>query len=450
MALGDKYSYTLQSCDPTTYPDMEDVCTQDTASPFSGLLVTIDNQIQTYRYLVVFNGVNTTVCQGWMPALTAAAFITCGDARYERLYRLRNCADPTEERTVLLDSSYTIDNVIRFDGECSCWKIITLVSNYTEEPTVLNTYGDCTSCLEDVTGNLCEYEERTIGYAVGVGLPKPEPPDRGFKECCYSNLVLADLADSNPFRNDYTSVYFKRQTPNDTVIYELVGQSTGTITLIDGTHGVEYPFGSTEQPDLSYFRVEWRKILDLIGEDIFTIKKTVTIGGVPVPVILTNSYELKQYSTNLADNTVRIDANMNGRLVRSNTDFRNTGYKNSLRLQGFFGEPQNKFTQDNVTYSSKNGVSYFDDQISMSNDVEYLFQAVQVPECIGRYLNKEILFGNEIFISDYNVNNYSYGFELTPVSLLDDTGATYPVKNRLVNINLTFTDRAKDNRKTNY
>ena len=450
MAIGDKYSYTLQSCDPTTYPNLVDLCTQDAPSPFGGLLVTIDNQNPTYRYLVVSTGVNTNACQGWMPSLTAASFDTCGDARFERLYRLRNCANPKEERNVLLDSSYTISNVIRFDGECSCWKIINLVSNYQEEPAVLTVYSDCTSCLEDVTNNLCDYEERTIGYAVGVEFPKPPPPDRGFKECCYSNLVLADLADSDPFRNDYSSVYFKRQTPNDTVTYELVGQSTGTITLVDGTHGIELDFGGAEQPDLSYFIVEWRKILALIGEDRFTIKKTITIAGVPLPPILSNSYELRQYTTRLADNTVRIETNMNGKLVRIDTDFRNTGYKNSLRLQGYFGDRQNKFEQDNVTFSSKKGVPYFDDQITMSNDYEYTFQAYQVPECIGRYLNEEILFGNELFVSDYNINNYSYGFELTPVQLLDDTGATYPVKNRKININLTFTDRAKDNRKTNY
>ena len=450
MAIGDKYSYTLQSCDPTTYPNLVDLCTQDAPSPFGGLLVTIDNQNPTYRYLVVSTGVNTNSCQGWMPSLTAASFDTCGDARFERLYRLRNCANPKEERNVLLDSSYTISNVIRFDGECSCWKIINLVSNYQEEPTVLTVYSDCTSCLEDVTNNLCDYEERTVGYAVGVEFPKSPPPDRGFKECCYSNLVLADLADSDPFRNDYSSVFFKRQTPNDTVTYELVGQSTGTITLLDGTHGIELAFGGAEQPNLSYFIVEWRKILALIGEDRFTIKKTITIAGVSLPPVLSNSYELRQYTTKLADNTVRIETNMNGKLVRIDTDFRNTGYKNSLRLQGYFGDRQNKFEQDNVTFSSKKGIPYFDDQIAMSNDYEYTFQAYQVPECIGRYLNEEILFGNEIFVSDYNINNYSYGFELTPVQLLDDTGATYAVRNRLVNINLTFTDRAKDNRKTNY
>ena len=382
--------------------------------------------------------------------MTAASFDACGDIRYERLYRLRNCANPKEERNVLLDSSYTVSDVLRFDGECSCWKIINLISNYQEEPNVLTVYSDCTSCLEDVTGNLCDYEERTIGYAVGVDFPKPPPPDRGFKECCYSNLVLADLADADPFRNDYSSVYFKRQTPNDTVTYELVGQSTGTIALIDGTHGIELTFGGTEQPNLSYFIVEWRKILSLVGEDRFTIKKTITIAGVPRPPTLSNSYELRQYTTSLADNTVRIEAIMNGKLLRVDTDFRNTGYKNSLRLQGYFGDRQNKFEQDNVTFSSKKGVPYFDDQITMSNDYEYTFQAHQVPECIGRYLNEEILFGNELFISDYNINNYSYNFESTPVQLLDDTGATYPVRNRLVNINLTFTDRAKDNRKTNY
>ena len=450
MAEGDKYNYTLQSCDIGSYPDIENVCTQNAASPYVGLIVTETGQSPLRRYLVVLNGINTNVCQGWMPSLTVASFDTCADPRFEFLHTLQNCQDQKELRFTLLDQFYSEGVVLQFDGECSCWKVVGKTSNHDEEPTVLNSYVDCTECIEEVVNGLCDYEERTIGYAVGVGLPKPEPPNRGFKECCYSNLVLADLSNSDDFYNDYTSVFFKRQTPNDTVLYELVGQSTGTITLVDGTHGVELTFGGTAQPDLSFFRVEWRKILSLIGEDTFVIKKTVSIAGVAVPPILSNNYELKAFSTTLADNTVRIDANMNGKLVRIDTDFRNTGYKNSLRVQGFFGDRQSKWEQDNVVFSSKKSIPYFNDQITMSNNYEYTFQAYQIPECIGRYLDEEILFGNELFVSDYNINNYSYGFEVTPVSLLDDTGATYPIKNRLININLTFTDRAKDNRKTNY
>jgi len=450
MAEGDKYNYTLQSCDAGSYPDIVELCTQDAPSPFDGSIVTINGQPPLNRYLVVLNGINTNICQGWMPSLTVAAFDTCADPNFEFLYRVLNCQNPKEERQVLLDQNYSEGSVLQFDGECSCWKVVGKTSNYKEEPTVLNAFSDCTTCIEEVVDGLCDYEERTIGYAVSVDVPKPPPPNRGFKECCYVNLVLADLSNSDDFYNDYTSVYFKRQTPNDTVTYELVGQSTGTITLINGTHGVGLDFGGSEQPDLSYFRVEWRKILSLIGEDVFVIKKTINIGGIPVAPILSNSYDLKSYSTALADNTVRVDARMDGKLLRADVDFRGTGYKNSLRLQGYFGDRQNKWKQDNVVFSKKNATQYYSNQITMSNDYEYTFQAYQIPECIGRYLNEEILFGNELFVSDYNVNNYSYGFEVTPVELLDDTGATYPVRNRKININLTFADRSKNNRKTNY
>ncbi len=60
-----------------------------------------------------------------------------------------------------------------------------------------------------------------------------------------------------------------------------------------------------------------------------------------------------------------------------------------------------------------------------------------------------MVLGNELFISDYNKNNYSYRHELTPVELADNRGEEYPVFTRDVNINLTFTDRYKSNRKIN-
>jgi hypothetical protein len=261
--------------------------------------------------------------------------------------------------------------------------------------------------------------------------------------------VLADLSDTDPYKNDFTSVFYKRQTPNDTVSYEIVGQSTGTTALVDGTHGVLYAFGGAEQPDLSYFKVEWRKILSTIGEDVFTIRKVLTIAGQNFTVDSLQNYNLKSFTQTLADKTVRIDSKLDGKLVRIDTDFRNSDYENSIRVQGYFGDRQANFEQDNVVFSSKKGIGYFEDQITMSNDWEYVLKAYNIPECQGRTIFEELIFGNQMYISDYNLNNHDYRYELQPVILSDDGGTEYQVRSRKANINLTFRDRSKDNRKTN-
>ena len=104
--------------------------------------------------------------------------------------------------------------------------------------------------------------------------------------------------------------------------------------------------------------------------------------------------------------------------------------------------------QDNVVFSDKKGVPLFESQITMRNDSEYQFQANNIPECISRDLRKFFIFGNEMFISDYNLNNHSYEYELYPV-VLEDITEEYPIQGRGVNIGMTFKNRSKNNRKTN-
>ena len=452
MSITDTYRYTLQSCNPGIYPDIIKVCTLVNPSPFAGLIVYIDKtpsaSVQAETYLLVSHGINSGSCSnGWLPNLAACDLTSCADPNNDKMYKLINCNDPKETRRVLFTAAKTLGVVVRFDGECSCWKVVELISTYTESPTVATVFEDCTACKKLVVSENCTYNERTIGYAVKVGTPAIEPPDRGFAECCYSNVVLADLSSTDEYKNDYNGVFYKRQTPNDTITYDLIGVSTGT-TILNGTHGTLYPFGTAEQPELSYFIVDWKKVLTLLGEDTYTIRKNITIAGVSF-VVDSNSFELKQWSLSNADKTVRIDSYMDGKLVKIDTDFKNSNYKNSMRIQGFFGNRKAKWTQDNLVFGSKKGKAYYEDQITMSNNFEYVFEAYNIPECITRELYSFMLFGNEIFISDYNLNNHSYLFELLPVTLLDDAGAAYNPTSRNANINLTFVDRTKDNRKTN-
>jgi len=384
-----------------------------------------------------------------MPQLGTTVLDSCADTNADKLYRVLNCANPSETREVLLSAAQTLGDVLRFTGECDCWKVSEVIANYDESPTILSTFTSCRACLAEVASELCAYGERTIGYAVSPQFPKAEPQDRGFAECCYTNLVLADLSDTSAYRNDFTTVYYKRQTPNDTVVYQLIGASTGTAVLVDGTHGTLYDYNGAEQPDLSYFRIEWRDVLSTIGEDTFTIRMVQTIAGVVNNVDSIVSYTLKQFTLALADNTVRMDWTMNGTLEKEGVNFKNTNYTNSVRTTGFFGDRTPNIEQDNLLYSNRKGVDYYQEQITMSNSYSYVYQASNVPECVTRPIFDEGIFGNEIFISDYNKNNHSYLYELLPVLLEDANGIDYPVKGRKAYINLTFADRAKNNRKTN-
>jgi hypothetical protein len=386
-----------------------------------------------------------------MPLLGAANLTSCVDSNNDKMYRLINCNDPKDTRDVLFAVAQTIGDVINFSGECDCWKVNELLSTYTESPTVAATYTSCEECLGTVAANVCEYEERTKFTALKAQDIVPEPPDRGFEECCYSNLVFGDVADpNNKYHNDFSTVYYQKQTPSDTVVFEIVGVSTGTTALVDVTHGELYDFDAAHpNPNLSYFKVEWHKILTALGEDVYTIRMQISIAGLPAQNVDSNSFILKPWSIAKADNTARFDCTMDGTLENTGVDFKGSNFETSLRVPGYFGNAQDEVTQKNVVFNSKKGLKMFESQITMSNDPVYTFQANNIPECISRQIRELLIFGNEIFISDYNLNNHSYRYELSPVILDGIESYDYPVIGRGVSISMTFRNRSKNNRKTN-
>ena len=195
--------------------------------------------------------------------------------------------------------------------------------------------------------------------------------------------------------------------------------------------------------NLMLLKVDLGKVLTLLGLGSYQIKKDLDIVGISVDVF-SNTFTLKPFSIEIADNTVRIDSVMNGKLISIDTDFNGTGYKTSLRLRGYFGRNERTFEQDNIAQRDYNLI-----QNTMSLKSNYQFQGLQIPECITVDLWNFVLFGNELFISVYNKNNHSYKYELFPVVLKDNTGTEFFVLDRAVNVNLKFTDRRENNRKTN-
>lgn len=386
-----------------------------------------------------------------LPLLGAANLTGCADANVDKMWRLRNCNDRKSTRDVLFVAAPALEQVINFTGECDCWEVVEQLSTYVETPTLAATYNSCPECLEAVAANVCSYGERTLSFALKAQDIQPEPPDRGFDECCYSNKVLANLADTNnKYQNDFSTVYYQKQTPSDTVQFEIVGVSTGTTALVDGTHGTLYDFDALHpNPDLSYFKVEWHKILTALGEDVYTIRMQISIAGLPAQNVDSNSFILKPWSITNADNTVRFDCNMDGKLEDSGVDFKGSDFETSLRTSGFFGNAQDDAQQKNVVFSSKKGLKMFESQITMSNDPSYTYQVNNIPECISRQIRELLIFGNQLFISDYNINNHSYRYELTPVVLDSIDSYDYPVIGRGVSMDMTFKNRSKNNRKTN-
>ena len=238
-------------------------------------------------------------------------------------------------------------------------------------------------------------------------------------------------------------MYFKRELPNATVAFKLVDTATLTeYDLNDSTYGTFQDFGGVQE-DLSFYVVQWRNVLSVLGEGNYQIKKEITIAGVSVDYY-SNTFQLKQFTIALADNTVRIDCVQDGLFLNSGINFKGTGFVTSIRVRGFFGRPEYSFEQDNLATRDYNM-----QQVSMSASKEYQFQGLNLPDCIIKELMDFVIFGNTLLISDYNSNNTSYLYELLEVELSNNDSTEYFTLKREVNVNLLFTDRFKNNKKVN-
>lgn len=336
---------------------------------------------------------------------------------------------------------------------CECWNVIdfSVVSEYTKEQLIelgaeyvdlLEEYLDCKDCH---SGKDCNFGERTIAYSLMVKLPEIAQPDRGFKECCYDNLVLGHLTDSNYSYNDFNSFYFKKQTPSDSCYFVLIELSSNDeYAFNDDTYGQFWDFGDFQtQPNLTVYKVEWRKVLDVLGTGLYQIKKVMTVAGIQFEE-LSNTFHLEHFSNELADKTVRLDSVMDGKLVHLDVDFKGTGFATSIRTQGYFGNRNPEYAQDNLVKRNYDTV-----QISMSQENEYQYQTSLLPVCITEEIYDFMLFGNKLYMNDYNLANHSYRYFKFPVELKGNKGSNYYPNIRDSRINLTFTDREKDKRKLN-
>lgn len=307
---------------------------------------------------------------------------------------------------------------------------------------VLSSVADCESLVIPFD---CQ-NLRTHSYAIRVKLPETtEVIDRGFKKCGYKNMVLADISSSDYEKNDFNSFYYKRQLNSDSCDFILHDVRANTdYPLVDSTYGELWGFGGFQtQEDLTVYRVDWKKVLEEIGEGEYLIRKEITVVGI-TGVESSNTFCLMQFSTDLADKTVRIDSVQNGNMKHIGIDFSGTDFITSQRVRGFFGRREPKFTEDIIVYTDETH-----EQVSLDQDNEFLFQTGLIPECITELFFDFLLFGYPMYMNDYNSNNHSYSYKKASVKLKENSGTDYYSLIREARLNITFEDRIKNKRKTN-
>ena len=214
-----------------------------------------------------------------------------------------------------------------------------------------------------------------------------------------SILVLSDLFDNSPFKNDFYSFY--DQLNNDTdVSYYLIDPSGNETQIVNGTYGDYYPKNSLNV-NTAGFVANWLSISNLKGYGKFKIKQEYTSNGSVIDSVET-CFNLMPFNCKMADNTVRITSTKHGYIVGGNNYQTLPGivWKTQIRLNGYFEVKNHTTKVDNIEFSDKS-----QEQIQTQIIDNYKLTLLNITNKQAIQIIKDDFLANDIIIDDYNQNN---------------------------------------------
>lgn len=274
--------------------------------------------------------------------------------------------------------------------------------------------------------------------------------DISFQGCPDILKVFGEQKTPNPIdhKNDFTSFLFKT-TPFTTIVLKLLDKDCNEIETLDNNLlGVYYPVGtwsvadgfSAQQSLYTGFKLEWDKVLQIIGAGYYSIKIQRYIGELLFSELCSCNYFLQEYSDNLADKTIRLSTIQNGDILDS-FDYTGMNWEQQWRTSGFFGYAQDKLETDNYLDSNRN-LTQIQDQLYK----EYTLQTDFIPRCFKGMFD-DILLSNEIYIDDYNLNNSHLYRKLEVIP--SDSQTEYFIESQKFYKEITFEDRKRKKVKRN-
>jgi hypothetical protein len=245
-------------------------------------------------------------------------------------------------------------------------------------------------------------------------------------ECVGKLPVFGDLENSElqGEKTDFTS-FLALETFAVSVTFELLDDNCNVVAVLnDDTYGVYYPkgffqLGNFFQQQYVGFKIQWRKVLDLLGPGAYS----------------------SQYTDERANETVRIETTQNGYIIGQGLDYTNVNWKEQIRIPGFFGNKQRRLEQDN--YLDKNRRTT---QIQDSLIHEFTLEPYFWPDCLRNEIDS-ILLANEILISDYNLDNTDNLKNISVIPTSIDT--EYFGKSQKAADEIKFEERIKNRVKRN-
>ena len=279
----------------------------------------------------------------------------------------------------------------------------------------------------------------------------PTDEDRGLDLCCVKQLVLAD-ATGIDHQNDISSFMFQLAISTDTLVMYLQKDNVTIATLNTSTYGTYYALGSivyySDQSLLTGYILEWSKVLAAHGEGNYRIKVDYTSLGVTVNYY-SNNFDLKTYSVNKANGTIRIDSIMNGYLMRERINYKGLNLPDSIRVRGWFGNPEEKIETTNDIYANYDGEKRVVVQRKVNQFDIYNLEILPLPKCLADKIRYYHFLANTVYITDYNSFNYDYLLQKKRIYKDSAFEFKYTSTTRGVIISGKLNEQIQDTEKTN-
>jgi hypothetical protein len=253
--------------------------------------------------------------------------------------------------------------------------------------------------------------------------------------CDYEELAFAYPDDEeDTYRNDFKSILITLLDDSSTYEFFLVGSDNIETPLTDDTYGTLFDKGfNTSQPLKVGFRIDWLKVFNGLGGDVYNIRIKQTDFGTPITTE-SHNIRLTKFSVLASDPTVKIETVQKG-VYLSGEDYEGMEWRNMNRIVATFGNE----TQQTEISRLKDG-NYQDFDIQNEYFYQYTLSTNLLPSEIADFILNGDIKTDEIFISNYNIHAYRTYTDLPVIHEGTVDPSDDYVKNKNKKFNITFND----------
>lgn len=260
---------------------------------------------------------------------------------------------------------------------------------------------------------------------------------------CYELVVLATTLDDATTKNDYWAVletFPVTATPISYLQKCVNGEWTDLAVINDSTYATIYTRTATKKQVVA-FRLEFQKVLTLQGVGCYRVRIEFDGNNRYSPTLT-----LKEYSSAIADETVRLTWRLNSLVGTSNSistfDFSQVEWYSQLRVQdAIFGYKKAPIEVESSRY--ENG---YERTIKKSFREEYQLEIRKLPIALHDILMYGMLQADDIWITDYNLNNPSGTYIEKAVEVTGSYEPNYNV-DKNPSVIISFVDKYNNRRK---